>query len=633
VIIVSDTANSAKFTVKEHAADLLQVATSSSDLAKGAIKNVYSLNYLSKLANRNDVTFTFIASTYPDNAADDLAFGFTDTLGNVSAGTTIQPNSGGLAVNTLTNNTTVINAMLTQLNTDMATAGVTATATAVIDDADITNCVITISGPDIATANMDLTDGGGGVEVDLAGTPDLGYVAAYSGDLAKDLKYNSILTPNYVMDGPLYTMRDNNMTLKALVTGTTDLTDGSVSWESIDLTRMPSEWLDSQDYDLFDVDSSAGYWAYLTPDTSANPLSITSSKLTDNYAHHFDEVIATQAGTTFNEYSGDLEIIVAGLNSVDSYASARVTATVGGETFEMTQDALDKTKFTGSVSVHEAYGFNKNTPYDIIVKIADGLGNNLTETLTILDNVKPSKPTVSQASGVLTVSTDPADGVAGIYIFSGTPDELDPEANKQGFILGDGGIANAACSGAGSLFSDTAGGISILAVDGNGSINYGNASDAETVAFMSIMVDRVLIEDINTAGDTDSTTGGESFDSTCASEGALAIDTGVTLRALTSDTTVKVAYRSQGIVGNEVPVTIYVTDGAGTPTLAELKYPPAYAGTDVFIELNGVVYGINLHTAAQLSTLTNSSANPVDLSNNVADVARVVNNPKTGIQL
>ena len=633
IVIVSDTTNSAKYTVKEHTADLLQVATSSSDLAKGAIKNVYSLNYLSKIATRNDVTFTFLATTFPDDAADTLAFGFTDTLGNVNAGTAISPNSGALAVDTLTNNTTVINAMLTQLNTDMATAGVTATATAVVDDTDITNCVITISGPDIADANMDLTDGGGGVEVDLAGTPDLGYVAAYSGDLTVDLKYNSILTPNYVMDGPLYTMRDNNMTLKALVTGTTDLTDGSVSWESIDLTRMPSEWLDSQDYNLFDVDDAAGYWAYLTPDTSANPLSISSSSLTDNYAHHFDEVIATQVGTTFNEYSGDLEVIVAGLNPVDSYASARVTATIGGETFEMTQDALDKTKFTGSVSVHEAYGFNKNTPYDIIINVADGLGNNLTETLAILDNVKPAKPTVTQASGVLTVTTDPADNVAGIYIFSGTPDEIDPETNKQGYISGSGGIANAACSGAGSLFSDTAGGISIFSVDNNGTVGSGNASDAETVAFMSIMVDRVLMEDTNSGGVIDSSTGGEDFNSTCASQGALTIDSGVTLTALTADTTVKAAYRSQGVVGNEFPVTIYVTDGAGTPTIAELKYPDAYAGTDVFFELNGVVYGINLHTAAQLDTLNNSSANPVDLSNNAADIARVVNNPKTGIQL
>ena len=635
IVIVSDTAGAAKFTALEHTADLLQVSTSSSDLAKGAVKEVYSLNYLSKISTRNDVTIDVDATT--DNAADTVGIDFTDTFGTATAGTQIVT---GAHVDESVNadNIVFFDAIVAQLNTDLAAAGLTATAShdydTVADGAASTAefgvSLVTITGPDIADSTINYVDGGGAAEVDVAGTPDIGYIASsYSGDLSKDLKYNSELTPNYVMDGPLYTMRDNNMTLKALVTGTTDITDGSVTWESVDLTRNPSEWLTSQDYDLFDTDASAGYWAYLTPDTTNNPLSITSATLSKEYVHHFDEVIATTTGTTTNEFSGNLEVIVAGLSAADSYLSSRVTATVGGETFELTQDGVDKTKFTGSVSVHESYLFNTGTAYDVIINVADGLGNNLTETKAILDNVKPGVPTVVSAGGTITVSTDPADGVTGIYIFGGTPTEVGTEAAKQGYISGSGGTASAACQGAASAWDDTAGGITIFSMDGNGTIGLGNASNTANVAFMPIMISRVLMTDTAPGGIIDSATGGDDYNATCDSQGPLTVNTGVTLTALTADTTVKMAYTSQGEdSGNEIPVTMYVVNGGGgTQVKAEMKYPANYAGTDVFFEIGGSVYGYQLPTAAQLDTDNNSDANPYDLD--AADVT----NPKTGISL
>ena len=639
VVIVSDTALAAKFTVKEHTADLLQVAISSTDLAKGAVKNVYSLNYLSRLAVRNVLAIDLNEAA--DEAIDAYQLDFTTAFGTVVTGTN-QVIDGSGWTDTGDNDASgtddyveFLDALVLQLNTDLAAAGLTATASHDGATNAIGLALITLDGVDVISLTLTQT-AGVTTEAVTAVPADLGYIASYSGDMTVDLQYNSILTPDYVMKGPLYTMRDNNMTLKALVTGTTDIVTGTVSWESVDLTRKPSEWLNSQDYDLFDTDASSGYWAYLTPDASANPLSITSGTLSKEYTHHFDEIVLTSVGTTTNEFSGNLEVLVGGLNAVDNYLSARVTATIGGETFELTQDVTDKTKFTGSVSVHEAYGFNKNTPYDVIINVADGLGNNLLETLTILDNVQPASPTVVPNAGVLTVTTDPADGVAGIYIFSGTPPEIDPEANKLGFILGAGGIASAACSGTAAAYDDGAGGISVISVDGNGSLGQGNASSATNVAFMPIMISRVLMEDANVAGNIESSTGGNLYDATCVDQGPLTINTGVTLTAHTADTIVKMAYTSQGAAGTETPITMYVSDGAATQTIAEMKYPTSYAGTDVFFELNGVVYGVSLYTEAQLDALAgggNSSANPIDLSDNVTDTARVNNNPKTGISL
>ena len=635
VVIVSDAVGAQKFLVTESTADLLQVGSTGTDLDKGAIKNVYSLNYLSKIATRNDVTLD--VNTYPDDAADAFRIDVVDTLGTTMTGTVVTIGAAIAALDatgaTQADNVVLLDAYKAQVELDLAAAGITATVSHdAATVATLALAVLTISGPDVASVTYTQTNNAGAVNEEVAGVAvvaaDLGYIASYSGDLAADLQYNSILTPDYVMAGPLYTMRDNNMTLKALVTGTTDITDGSVSWESVDLTRNPSEWLASQDYDLFDTDAASGYWAYLTADASDNPLSITSSSLSKEYAHHFDEVVATTVGTTTNEFSGNLEILVDGLNAVDNYASARVTATIGGETFELTQDALDKTKFTGSVSVHEAYGFNKNTPYDVIINVADGLGNNLTENLSILDNVKPAAPTVTSVSGELTITTAADDNVTGIYVFSGTPPEVGTEAAKQGYLAGNGGVASAACTGTASLFDANAGGITVFSVDADGVLGSGNASDTTSVAFMPIMINRVLVTNTNNGGVVDSTTGGDDFNASCVNQGPLTVETGVTLSAITADATVQMAYTSQGaIANNDVPVTVYVSDGAGTPTIAEMKYPASYVGTDVFFELNGQVYGYQLQSEAALDGLNNSSTTPIDLTGIGA------NNPKTGIAL
>ena len=643
IVIITDDKDASKFRVLESTADNLQVSSATPDLSLGAVKAVYSLNYFSKLSVRNEIVLDLDEIT--DAAGETVQIDYTTSYGTPVTGTAVvTADTYDELLATTADNIAVIDAMKAALQAQFTANGITATITddydrATLDAgaaAEFDTAVITISGPDVIAASIVYTGAG---EVNVVGTPDLGNVATYSPDLATDLKYNPVYTPDYAMDGPLYVMRDNNMTLKALVTGTTDLTDGSVSWESVDLTRKPSEWLDSQDYDLFEVNAKSGYWAYLTPDASDNPLSISSAKLSAEYAHHFDKDISgtPTVYTTSNSFSGVFEIIVEGLSNLDSYQSTRVTATIGGETFELANTTLAPKVFTGTVSAHESYGFSANTNHPVIVNVADGLGNNLSKEYStdadtadaLFDNVKPQAPDVNITDGELSItSTD--DSVKGFYVFADVPPEVDTAASAIDHLVGS-GTASGGCENipTASAFDDTEGGIVVLAVDGNGSIGYGNVSDAASVAFMPIMKLRALITNTNN-GSVVSSADGDLFDTSCVNTGPVPASTGVSFAAVTSLTTAKLAYTSKGEnANNDLPITVYVSDNAGTPSLAKITFPEDYAGTDVFVELNGVVYGYQLPTRVDVDGGEGtSSATPVDL-----DGLAGANNPKTGIEL
>ena len=761
IVIVSDKVDSAKFLMTESAdgdgnpRDFLQAITGTTDLSKGAVKNVYSLNFLSKIALSPEITID--VDQIVDDQLDTIRFDYQTEFGEI-VGTVLEANPDrdlepNLSVDP--DNLFYFDLLRDTINADLIANGFEARATHDYDLAtgdpaqEFDDSIITITGPDVKSVSYNIvndeaaatetftvdftgtvanagttitfdgilttladldTDNGIATKVQLAVTADPNWTATValnvvtftrasghwvdtiasdfviadtgsddtiavvatmnaitvqgrtggvtagivtgatsgivdispdtdSGDLAKDLKYNSILTPDYVMNGPLYTMRDNNMTLKALVTGTTDLATGTVSWESIDLTRKPSEWLDSQDYNLFDVDALSGYWAYLTPDATDNPITIETPLVTASYQHHFDvdsTDIENYIHTTHNYFNGDIEVNVNGLSDYDTRTSSRVTATIGGETFELTKDALDPNKFNGTINVFEANGVSENKNYEVLITVADGLGNNYSQSFSsatndaVLDNEKPDAPTVSILDGELTISSADAT-VAGFYVFASSIPEK-ATASKALAVLGSaGGQANGGCSTQDpSLWNDPATGITVIAVDGLGTINNGNISDASVVQFMPIMKNRALVIDRNDAGDVEASTGGNLFDSNCAVSGPIPAETGVTVTAITPDTTVKLAYASFGAnANNDNPVTVYVSSAGSAGTIAKIMYPEEYAGTTVFVDIEGLVYGYVLPTKAEMDNGDTgvSSADPVNLDTLDAT------NPKTGITL
>ena len=743
IVIFGKTSGAQDFYVQESIADdLLQPATSNTDMAKGAVKNVYSLNYLAKKQVTNDVTVD--VNAIPGDEADTIGFNIVTQLGTIT-GTVMTPNSTigtyDKTLGTTADNLALFELYKDQINTDMAAAGLTATATHDYTDPEVVsfdNALITITGEDVISITPVPVDAGaastetvtvtftagteaggdtiftfdgtsqvitggtafGLIPADLVGaygswtatapgggvllftytastpvadivaadvtivdptagdtlitytfdgviTPgrygdaeaaavvatDLGNLGTLTGDIATDLKFNSVLSPDYVLSGPLYTMRDNNMTMQALVTGTTDLSDGTVSWDSLDLTRLPSEWLDSQDYNLFDVDAKAGYWAYLQLDTSDNPISITNIELSNNYTHYFNAPVGTDDGVTLNHFSGVLDVEVSGLSDIDSRESTRVTATVNSKRIELTRSSSTSNSYTGKISTNEVQSLQVNTPYEVVIEVADGLGNNFTQTYsTLFDNQKPAAPTVQMIDGELDISHADAN-VTGFYVFNSVVPEVNTENAKVAYIA-EAGTVGVVCESLADVdYSTAAGGLNVIALDGDGTLTTGNASDSKSVAFMPILRDRVLVSDINNAGEILATTGGDEYNTSCASQGALTVNTGVTLTAISSDTTAKLAYRSLGEQEvTAVPITVYLSNGAATPVIIKVTYPDTYADSvsytaaqrSFFVEIDDVVYGYEPLTEAAIGVgAGSSSATPLS-------VAALV---KTNIQL
>ena len=604
VIISNDPLAKNMFVAETTAFDNLQATTSTADIALGSVSGVYSLGYLAKRGTKNVLSVDI--DEISDFAADATIFNYTTVLGTVVHGSSVAPT---VVANTTVDATNKVffDELVAQITTDLVDLNLTGTVDhnytiAATPATQFGNTLITIESSDIVDFDSNATDAGGGTAwaddaaSDVAAQVDLGYLSSYSPDITSDLKFNYVQTPDYSMKGPLYTMRENNMNLRALVTGNTDVAGGGVvSWESVDLTRNPSEWFDSQDYDLFDVDAKAGYWAYLEADASPSPVelfSVDAGGLT--YTHHFDN-----DGTTTNSFEVDIHVITKGLDLFeDKFNSPRVTATMGGQTFDLKQDPSNANKFDGTLSLHEAVGIAAGGHYDVTVRAADGFGHSAKTIYPLLiDNKKPKAPVVLAANGEFSISADPTDtDVKGFYIYSKKPEERATDTDLDILTrLTEAGTSSGACAGqTASSAADTANGLTIFAIDAGGAFGTGNFSDSTSEQFMPIMVSRALISDTNN-GAIDATGDATLYDVNCSSVGDLSYASGVTLTAITDPSTVSLAFAPKGEnINNDIPITTYVTDGT---TIAKITYPEEYAGTDVFVRLaDDKVWGLTLFT-------------------------------------
>ena len=601
VVIVSNIENQSKYFVAEDTADNLQASTSGDPIALGAISGVYNIGKLAKKAVRNDVTLTSpVATEISDHVDDGFTFSYTTVLSAAPiAGTLVKPGALTNDETSDVDNKAFYDSLVTQINTDLAALNLNGSAshnyvTGGTPADEIDGVVITITGTDVIAVTGVATEGGtvAGDIADFTAAADLGYISGVSPDLTTDLKYNYVHTPDYVMNGPLYTMRENGLTLRALVTGNTDIATGTVVWESVDLTRAPSEWFNSQDYDLFEVDAKAGYWAYLQADATATAITLASVDVSElKYQHHFDA-----DGTTKNSFVGSINVITTGLDLfADKFNSPRVTATYGGQTFDLTQDAGNANKFDGDISFHEAIGVASGTHYDVEIRVADGFGNAIYEAFPLaIDNKKPLAPTVVSANGEFTINADPIDtDVTGFYVYGQLPTENNAADNIISIISGTAGVSGGACAGqTASIAGGAAASLTIYAVDGTGLFGFGNFSDPATEDFMPIMVDRARISDAHT-GAVDATSDGVLYDANCSVVSDLPYTSGVTLTAVTTDASVQLAYTPLGANDNtELPISVYVTDGT---TIAKITYPESYATKDVFVQLaSDKVWGYTL---------------------------------------
>ena len=587
------------------------VKAPTSDTAKGAISGVYSLD---KLAKKGIVNSSATVLTDGDAATGELLTGALtlDYSTYLTTGTLLTTAVGADVADSTTYYARVIdeiNQHFTDENID-ATASVSGvnggkdfTATITVSGSGITDADITVSTVFTATTAAAATD-------------DQGQLADTTADLTSDLKYNSVYTPNYVKDGMFYTLKEAGYSVKALVAGTTDLSTGNVTWESIDMTRPPSEWLDSQDYNLFDTDGQLGYWAYLESDAT-NPVSFTSASLPSlSYKHYFD-------GTTTNNIAiTNINAIVAGIvGGEDDGKSARITASIGsgGLGVELTRGSVNSNTYTGSInSLDVSTSLNEVISVDIYA--ADGLGNKAPAAYALnLDNQKPVAPASATMNGSsLTITPSVSVDVAGYYVYEG----IIPETTESGYLakVAAANIATPqAICGTAVTTASTPTTLSIIAVDGTGSLFGGNVSDILTEPYMAIAKSRVVLSDNNNV-EYDETVGGTLYDANCEVESSSTDNVyGMTLTSHTPNVEVKIAFDKANTVNGvdiqAVPNVIYVSDGAAG-NVAEIRYANVYEGDSVFVMIGGVVYTATL-TAPAVGAAGYVDTNPLSILGNV----------------
>lgn len=607
-VIITDAKDASEYTITEATTtDHLTDATTSNDIAKGAVKGVNSLSSFVVNTTSNTVSFTLDT---PDDANDSTLTTVKSTFVHETADTTT------IVVKSADVNDSKVWATdyKALLETLLSTASISATVSSAEHNA--TAIDVNITSTDILNIKVDYTGGENNVTYNDT-TVDKGKLSKTTPDLTPDLKFNAVYAPNYVADGPLYTMNSAGFDLQALVTGTTDISDGSINWDSIDLTRTPADWLDSQDYNLFQVNETSGYWAYLATTAGASAIAVSVAELKPlTYTYHFNKVSAvTNTATNYNHFSGNIALTIAGLDT-DARAVPIVNALVAGSVVELS-NINGGNAYTGKISSYEVGTLTSGYNYDIFANIADGLGNHLiNQDLALkIDYEKPTLPTIDLGDGTNVTFTSSAD-TAGYYIFNGQIPEVNTENASNLFAsLTSTEAAGYALCAADKMkkleWDEKAYDLNVIAVDGAGVFKKGNVSDTNTKKYVPMLKDAVRLIDTDNS-DSVAATIGEVYDATCTTTGPQTVNYGVTLTAETDLHTVKIAYSPENISDTTAtPVTLFVkTSDYSDAGVAKITYADIYAGKQIYIDLGGHVYSLILPTSDEISTDDTAGAGP-----------------------
>ncbi len=590
-------------------------------VGKGAVEGVYKLNTLVN-AIVNLHSFEIDIDDAPDNAADSVRFVITHADSSTTATATL---TGAITQDDGTAYYDMFNSYTTALQDSLNTLGY---HTTVYHDYDQSNTdpalaldaakIYIVGDGDISSITVDYTDGGNGVESDIAGITDAnsatyGTLTLPNADYA-DLRYNARYSPDFPIEGPLYTLKGLGYNPLAILTSETKFSTGNISWDNLDLTVDPVDWMKDQNHNLFAIDGKAGYWAYLETDTGSNSLAVSNVEVSENlYKHHFDYT----TDTTTNIVHGNLNVTISGLSQrAQDAGSATVFANVDGNRIELLDNGVNDGQYSGVISTFELPNLKPKTVGSddsaIVVLIYDGLGYEyVSEGAGTFDYSKPALPVTSLKTGIDIALTSTSSDVGGYYIYKDVVAETDldnyltyvPAASAGSFNL---------CGAVSTFEYDTDYTLKIFAVDGTGLLYNGNASDIETKVFAPTLKSAHLLS--NTADGTGKVADLPAiYDATCNNTGTATVNSGIALKTITADHTVKIAFQPiEGLsFDSDIPYTIYIKGGTNKDVVAEIKYHREYANSgEMYIDIDGVLYRMTFPVD---DTTNGTSDNPIKL--------------------
>ena len=604
IVIVTSAEDSSEFDIIEDIqSDHLENNSSVSNMAKGAIKGVYSINYLVKRDMQNKIILDIDAIN--DDSNDTVLFNINGN--GVNAAYSIENNaydpldsasvlSYFVEVSSLLSEQSKSQFLDVSVDHNFSYSGDIA--------ADINAAVIIMYATDLESVIIvaDENDSSGSADiVDVNGVIDISLLASLTPNLTQDLKFNAIYSPNYATDGPLYKMRSAGYEARAMVSGTRNLQTSDMAWSSVDLTRKQSELFSSQEYDLFDIDYSLGYWVYLADVTPLDTPSHSSTTINPVYTHHFNNY----SSTSYNHISSSLTVALDGMDDYDDQESAHVMAYLAGSNIELAK-SIGSSVYTGKISSYEVEGMHSGGKYELFLNISDGIGYNLKgfDTGKVIDFKKPNAAgiDISNPSSVTIFSS--SSDVASYYIFKGGIPEENLESSNEFIVKLS--VAEATnyplCGHLDKLsYGSDPYTISIFAMDGTGSLDGGNASDINATQYVPMLKSSIVLEDSNLDENVSVPSlvyFGTAFDASCQESQAPTQDYGMWLTSLVSGSIVKMAFepKSAGIT----PLSVYLIDTNSSKS-AKITYNSNYVGERVYIEIEDSVFEFKLPSDAVIS--------------------------------
>jgi len=552
--------------------DYFKRTTSSDTIAKGAISEVLNI---AKLA-REDVTLNKFKLAF-SNTDSDSTEEISITL-NVGTTAITPNNTTGINVQNDTDRLTILNDLVLQLNTAFQTANVAASAYHTYISGSMDKASIYIEGVDLSNvvfnkdADGDGTDNALDVTIsDIATNP--GKLNTDAALIVSDLKDNAIYSPDYVNYGPLYTLKEAGYEAKAIVRPSTHIAaTPTTHWDGIDLTRDSSQWLKYNEYNLFSVDDTSGYWVYVTAYTPPT-ITVNNTVFSPTYAYHFDRNNNTDNIISSVSFSTQID-------GVDP-ATSNVKLVIGGNEVELVNTG---STYTANISTYETtlLSQQENT---LILNVTNGLGDRYKDdTFLTLDYAKPATPTITFPTAANMSISDTSGDVAAYYLWTDyIPDE------------GEGAIGPISPLQATSynMCQNTAFGsiqnYQLVAIDGSGVFGKGNISNMLPFNFVNTVKNATVLT--HNSGDSASTA--QNYDANCFLT-TQTLKHGMEVYTQTAFP-VRLAFEPKDYSGedsaNDIPLTAYYAlPTATTDPIVRIDLLDLYVGEKFYIEYNGALY-------------------------------------------
>jgi len=612
--------------------DYLKNTDSSIDLAKGAVKGVYSLSTLAKKPVIQYFWEYTGFNTSPDNNEDGVDINVTgnDVDVNITQTTNITTDDGD---SNTTGRLDFLDRVVAEINKQIESLGYHGYASHnyTEEEDNFKNAKIVISGVDVNASFLfdrnesgdigNAGDGKGGMLTDgTFGNANAALVETLgdlSGDLVADLKYNAVYTPNYANYGPLYTMRDAGYDVKAIIKATTKMSDGSITWDSIDLTRNEDDWFKQNEFNLFNVNMYAGYWVYLEP-KAEKTITISDASFTPTYSYYFD--LDDEKTTTNNVVGGQLKVTVTGLSDTENKLSgttSNVYAVVGGEEIQMKRNS--STVYSADITKYSSIDFKEmQTNIAFTIRATDGKGTyaQLDDAVSF-DYAKPAKPTVIFPDAASAVFTSTSTDTAKMYVFKDYIPELATDranAVVDTVVATNGSGTSTICAKFDfAVLND----LKVVAVDGTGSFGSANVSDALDFKYMSLFKNASILAHTEGNGDKTITPTIYTADCTLNATQPSASDNennGVSVKALEDGKTVRIAYQGRDTQFDENAAwdSKYKLPGTSDDdAIVQLQNVDEYAGKVFLLEYEDALYRSTF--PADADAADDSTDHPIEL--------------------